>query len=399
MKLLVIYHNGLSDEARSFYNEYVKQGIDLTVIAPSKIFVDKTDSISGFYQCDSARSEDICRFVSVDLRKPNSYGEGFKFFQLLQAIKKIKPDIIHVFDEYSSFYLAQVILCRNILFGRKVPVVAYAFQNIQFKSPQFVFKFPIRFFKRIVRKILHPFLFAFNRRYINGITGCNISALENIKILGAKMPMRLIFWGVDFDIFCPKNRNLCKEKFKIPKKVKLIGYFGRIIRPKGLNNLIAAVSKAEDCNLMLVGNGCKGDNYENELNNLIDNLEIKDRVYRFDSVPQKDLADYYNCLDAFVLPSQTINDWKEQYGRVLVEAMACHIPVIGSSSGAIPEVLRGYPKGLIFREDSINDLVDKINKIDDLEFSENFNIDKFLYKFSVENFVSEHIKFYKKLLR
>ena len=371
----------------------------MAVIAPSKVFVDKTDSISGFYQCDNACSQDGYRFFPVDLRKSNSYGEGFNFFQLFQAIRKIKPDIIHVFDEYSSVYLAQVILCRNILYGKKVPVVAYAFQNIPFKSPKFVFKLSPRFFKRIVRKILHPFLFALNKKYLNGVTGCSISALENIKMLGVKMPMRLIFWGVDFNIFCPKNRNLCKEKFKIPKKVKLIGYFGRIIKPKGLHNLIIAVSKVQDFNLMLVGNGHKGDNYENELNNLIHNLEIKNRVYRFDSVPKKDLVDYYNCLDFFVLPSQTINDWKEQYGRVLIEAMACHIPVIGSSSGAIPEVLGGYPKGLIFQEDSVDDLVDKINKIDDLEFPENFDIDRFLYKFSVENFVSEHIKFYKKLLR
>ena len=53
-------------------------------------------------------------------------------------------------------------------------------------------------------------------------------------------------------------------------------------------------------------------------------------------------------MDVLALPSRTVPKWKEQFGRVIIEAHACAIPVIGSLSGAIPEVIGGG--GLTFAE-------------------------------------------------
>ena len=146
---------------------------------------------------------------------------------------------------------------------------------------------------------------------------------------------------------------------------------------------------------MIVGDG----EYKDKLNKLIVSLGIQNKIHWHNSVKLREIADYYNSIDAFVFPSQTTFTCKEQYGRVLVEAMSCQIPIVGSSSGAIPEVLNGYPKHLIFKEDSVDDLIDKLNKITDLKFPENFNINNFLQKFSIENFVSENIKFYQNFLK
>jgi glycosyltransferase involved in cell wall biosynthesis len=57
---------------------------------------------------------------------------------------------------------------------------------------------------------------------------------------------------------------------------------------------------------------------------------------------------FYELADLLVLPSRTTPLWAEQFGRVLIEAMAAGVPTIGSSSGAIPEVI-GDP-ALIFPE-------------------------------------------------
>jgi glycosyltransferase involved in cell wall biosynthesis len=58
---------------------------------------------------------------------------------------------------------------------------------------------------------------------------------------------------------------------------------------------------------------------------------------------------FYRELDVLVVPSRTRHNWKEQFGRVIIEAMACCVPVIGSDSGAIPGVIGDG--GLIFPED------------------------------------------------
>jgi len=62
-----------------------------------------------------------------------------------------------------------------------------------------------------------------------------------------------------------------------------------------------------------------------------------------------------------VLPSLTRPNWVEKFGRVLIEAMACGIPVIGSSSGEIPNVLG--EAGLIFKEGDTGDLRDKLMRL------------------------------------
>ena len=68
-------------------------------------------------------------------------------------------------------------------------------------------------------------------------------------------------------------------------------------------------------------------------------------------------------LDALALPSHTTPRWKEQFGRVLTEAMSCGLPVIGSSSGEIPNVVGDA--GLIFREGDVPALAAAIARLAD----------------------------------
>jgi glycosyltransferase involved in cell wall biosynthesis len=63
---------------------------------------------------------------------------------------------------------------------------------------------------------------------------------------------------------------------------------------------------------------------------------------------------YYSGLDVLVLPSRTRSNWKEQFGRVLIEAMACQVAVVGARCGAIPEVIGDA--GLTFTEGDPADL-------------------------------------------
>ena len=80
-------------------------------------------------------------------------------------------------------------------------------------------------------------------------------------------------------------------------------------------------------------------------------------------VSQKDLADYYNLADVFVLPSVTSKIGTEGLGLVLLEAMACGTPVIGTNTGGIPTIVKNNQNGLLVREKNWNELGNSIIKI------------------------------------
>jgi glycosyltransferase involved in cell wall biosynthesis len=64
-----------------------------------------------------------------------------------------------------------------------------------------------------------------------------------------------------------------------------------------------------------------------------------------------------------VLPSRTRPNWKEQFGRALVEAMACEVPVVGSDSGEIPNVIGDA--GLVFPEGDVAALAGHLRRLQD----------------------------------
>jgi glycosyltransferase involved in cell wall biosynthesis len=78
-------------------------------------------------------------------------------------------------------------------------------------------------------------------------------------------------------------------------------------------------------------------------------------------IPSSQMPYYYSGLDVLVLPSRTRPNWKEQFGRVLIEAMACQVVVVGARCGAIPEVIGDA--GLTFAEGNAADLRAELQKL------------------------------------
>jgi glycosyltransferase involved in cell wall biosynthesis len=184
-----------------------------------------------------------------------------------------------------------------------------------------------------------------------GIVG-NRGAVEVWREKGYGGPLAVIpQFGVDTDIFAPGETGDSATHFRI-------GYAGRLVPEKGLDLLIKAVARLEGAwHLSILGDGPQRD----ELRTLAGLLNIGGSVMFEEPIPSTDMPGYYHRLDVLVLPSVTRANWKEQFGRVLVEAMACGVPVIGSDSGAIPEVIG--EAGLVFPEGDVATLAGALSAV------------------------------------
>jgi glycosyltransferase involved in cell wall biosynthesis len=138
----------------------------------------------------------------------------------------------------------------------------------------------------------------------------------------------------------------------------IIGFAGNICERKGWKILLAALSQLPPrFKCVLAGTGAQ----EAELLLLLQLPPLKGRCLFLGLLPKSQMWGFYKGVNCIVVPSLTTGSWVEQFGSVTAEAMASGTPVIGSSSGAIPEVIS--EAGLIFSEGSIRELCDCIHKL------------------------------------
>jgi len=179
-----------------------------------------------------------------------------------------------------------------------------------------------------------------------------------MKKKGLAAQAKVIGMGVDTSLFrlldaSPKKRELGLSGSFV------IGYAGKMLAEKGIFDLIDAVSllkhrKYRDVKLLMIGQGNTAG-----LLSYAAEKGLKDSMVLCGGLLHNEIPLYYNSMDCLVVPSKTMKYWKEQFGRVIVEAMACGLPVIGSSSGEIPFTVGDA--GLIFQEGSAEELAEKLS--------------------------------------
>ena len=155
-------------------------------------------------------------------------------------------------------------------------------------------------------------------------------------------------WGFQGSLLTQPQYGIDTRRFKpagpgrgAKRRPFTVGYFGRLVPEKGVDLLLKAAHFAK-LPVLIGGQGPE----EKALRAQCDALGVDARFEGF--VPFERRARFYAGIDALALPSRAQGSWKEQFGRVLAEAMACGVPCVGSDSGAIPEVIG--EAGLIFKE-------------------------------------------------
>lgn len=139
---------------------------------------------------------------------------------------------------------------------------------------------------------------------------------------------------VDAELFRPLNREKCRAELGLNGFVA--GYVGRMIEDKGVMDLIEALPHCADAvQVLAAGSGEAQAKFEARAKE----LKVENRVRFLGAQPLESLPVIMNAIDVLALPWRTTPSWKEQFGRVIIEAHACATPVVGSDSGAIPNVI------------------------------------------------------------
>jgi len=172
--------------------------------------------------------------------------------------------------------------------------------------------------------------------------------------------IQIIPMGVDM---VKLNKIPLKDSQKIINAHYVILTVGRLIPLKGVNYLIRAMSHVivnyPTAKLVICGEGSEKVN----LIKLVSELNLKDNVIFTGHVSNDRIAQYYHSADIFVLPSIRIDGFEEGLGVVLLEAMACGVPVIGSNTGGICSIIDDGYNGFLVAEKSPEDLAEKIGTL------------------------------------
>ena len=136
---------------------------------------------------------------------------------------------------------------------------------------------------------------------------------------------------------------------------------------------------------------------------------ILNRIILIESVPHHEVCNYINLMNTLVLPSETTYNfktltsvgWKEQFGHVIIEAMSCQVPVIGSNSGEIPHVIGDA--GLVFPEGDIKALANcLLQLIEKPDFAQNIGLTgytKVMAQYTNKALAKQQLEFYQKIIR
>jgi len=168
---------------------------------------------------------------------------------------------------------------------------------------------------------------------------------------------KIIPMGINANKF--KVQNSADSEIYIRNK-KTVLCIGRLIDWKGTKFLLLAMEKVlkqlPDAQLIIGGTGPEKEN----LIRLSTELNIQDSVVFAGYIEDEFLLEYYSKADIFVLPSIDINGQTEGLGVVLLEAMACCVPVIGSNVGGIPDIIQDGYNGYLVPEKNPEELSKKI---------------------------------------
>lgn len=342
MKVLVASHTYIVDLNREKFRALsrLEPNIEVTIVVPKRW---KPGGVQN--KIIESQYLDEGNFKVVPLSNLSQNNQGLLTFglDLISLLKKFKPDIIQVEQGSKALTYSEFIFLNQLL-GLKAKNVFFTWWNLPYQL-----KFPV------------SLLETYNLKYTDGIIVGNQDGADILREHGYNGPIKVMpQLGIDEHLFKPAPEPELKAELNIKNDEFVVGFVGRFVEEKGLLTLAKALAGLKDYawKWLLLGRG----ELRSQLLEIATTLGFQDRLILVESVPHDQVQRYINLMNTLVLPSETnykfktltAAGWKEQFGHVLIEAMACQVPVIGSDSGEIPYVIK--ETGLVFPEGNIEAL-------------------------------------------
>lgn len=305
MRVVIVSKTFVAETAQRQLEWIARQpDIDLTLITPP---VWRSD--------DGRMLPFVPQFVEgYDVRKAPVVFNGRYHFYLYRGLcallRDVRPELLHIDEEpYNPAGTQAQRLARAL----GAPTVFVAWQNLYRAYPA-----PYAWMER------------YNYRHAAAIIAGSADAADVLRRKGYTGPIATFsVHGVDPDIYRPLPGARRSDVFTI-------GYLGRLVMYKGVGLLIEALPGLPAyCRLRLIGSGPG----EAALRHMADERGVAERVEFMGAIATSETPHALAEIDVLAAPSLTLPTWKEQFGRVLIEAMACGAPVVGSDSGEIPHVV------------------------------------------------------------
>ncbi len=288
-----------------------------------------------------------------------------------RLLRRHRPDLVHIDEEPYNFATFHANRMARRLGAR---TLWFSWQNLLRRYPP-----PFAWMER------------YNLHHVEGaIVGSETSA-EVWRAKGYRGPLAIIpQFGVDPLLFSPPpERNSGPLHF---------AYVGRLVEEKGVDLFLQALARLPrgGWRATVLGSGPM----EATLRLEARRLGLDDVLTFRAPIPSLQMPDFFRSLDLLVLPSRTRHHWKEQFGRVLVEAMACEVAVIGAASGEIPHVIGAA--GLLFPEEDVEALAGQLRRLlSDATLRRELGRrgrERVLARFTQERVAEQTVAFYRRLM-
>nr|BAL53463.1 glycosyl transferase family 1 [uncultured Chloroflexota bacterium] len=309
--MLFIAHTYLIGQSQKKLEALARAGVRVGLLTPSN-WVDRSALFHGKKIALERPFRHIEYYAAPVIRPGHIASFLFLPGAIARTILAFKPDVVQVEQEVYSFAAAQAALAAKV---QRKKVVVFGWENLDR---------PLPLIQRICRRITLS---------LADVVICgNTAGSSLVRKWGYKRRVEVMpQLGVDPDEFAPSM-----TRRSGPLR---IGFTGRMVHQKGGDVLLRAfrllMHRGLDAELLFLGTGPQKEAWQS----LAAELGIAERIQWLGSVPHVQVPEMMAQMDVLVLPSRSAPDWQEQFGLVLAQAMMRGLPVIGSTCGAIPEVI------------------------------------------------------------